>query len=169
MPPPGDSPRGGTRGLIVLLATLAIVIVALASLQISGEGDALMGRHWYTGDDAPFTNVTVIGYNETYSINLPNSSVPVTGSFNSLLRGGPVFVHPGGRGNVTLVGADLFPSSTVTYVTIVVDPPFTLKNLSESLPSTIYPGGEFIEEISFTAPGSPGLYLIPIGLVADVH
>lgn len=158
--------KPGRPSLVTVV--LLVLVIVLASLMVTGYGDSLMGRHWWSGASPPYTNVTVVGINETYVLNAPGQSSPLTGSISQMSPRGAVFLSPGASGTYVLIFYDSYSNATVTYVSITVGQPFSSQGVSPALPVTIQPGQSLQVFLHFKAPSQPGLYVMQDTLVGDV-
>ena len=163
-----EAPRAdGRLGIMVVLAILVIALVILSMLLVTGAGDALMGRHTYTGQNAPYTNVTLYGIKDLLVVNLPGGGTEqVTAS--TIPKGFPMFFPTGGAANITILETDPFANYSLTINSLSVVAPFSGSVVYPGLPVTIPPGGSASLQLSVTLTNTPGLYELPLDEIVTV-
>ena len=166
-PEPAVSRADHTFGIMVVLAILVVAFVILSMLLVTGAGDALMGRHTYTGQNAPYTNVTLYGVKDFLVVNLPGGGTEQV-TVSAIPRGFPMFFSPGGSVNITLLDTDPFTNYSLTINSISVMAPFSGSVSYPILPVTIPPGGSTSLQLSVTLTNTPGIYELPLDEIVTV-
>jgi ribosomal protein L40E len=157
-------PRGGSHAAVA--AIFIVLTIVLAGLIYTGFADQALGRHFYTGSSAPFSNVTVVGVNGSLTVVV--GGVPYNnGSW--FVPSSQGFSYCPLSGNCSLFIDLVDPSAThaATFSNFSVRAPFKLVSVPSS-PINVGAGEPFPIVVEYAAPGKAGIYWLPLVATATV-